>query len=38
MDDSRFKRFATDPKFRLVPKKERKVKIDPRFDDVLKYF
>jgi len=36
MDDPRFSKFQTDPKFRTVPRKERKVKIDDRFSAVLK--
>ena len=36
MDDPRFSKFQTDPKFRTVPRKERKVKIDDRFKAVLK--
>jgi len=35
MDDERFKKFATDPKFRSVPKKEKKVKIDARFQSMF---
>ena len=35
MDDERFARFATDPKFRTVPKREKKLKIDPRFQHVF---
>ena len=34
-DDPRFKRLRTDPKFRNVPKKERKIKIDQRFQSLL---
>lgn len=31
IDDDRFKHIATDPRFRGVPKSQRKVKIDKRF-------
>ena len=30
-DDERFSRFSTDPKFKTVPRKKKKVKIDSRF-------
>jgi hypothetical protein len=36
MADSRFSRFATDPKFRTVPRKEKKVSIDGRFKSMFK--
>ena len=36
MDDPRFSKFQTDPKFRTIPKKVRKVKIDERFQSLLK--
>lgn len=36
MDDPRFNKLFTDPKFRHVPKKERKVKIDQRFQSLFK--
>jgi hypothetical protein len=36
MDDPRFSKLFTDPKFRNVPKKERKVKIDERFQSMFK--
>ena len=36
MEDSRLAKFATDPKFRTVPKKQKKLKIDPRFQHVFK--
>ncbi len=36
MDDPRFSKLFTDPKFRNVPKKERKVKIDDRFKSMFK--
>lgn len=36
MDDPRFSKLFTDPKFRNVPKKERKVKIDNRFQSLFK--
>ena len=35
MDDARFAKFATDPKFRTAPKREKKLKIDPRFQHVF---
>ena len=35
MEDDRFSRFSTDPKFRTVPKKQRKVKVDERFAGVF---
>ena len=35
MDDERFSRFATDPKFRTVPKKQKKVTIDGRFKSMF---
>ena len=31
MEDERFAKFATDPKFRTAPKKQKKLKIDSRF-------
>lgn len=34
--DERFKHIATDPKFRRIPKAERKVKIDKRFQGMFK--
>lgn len=36
MDDPRFSKLFTDPKYRNVPKKERKVKIDDRFQALFK--
>jgi len=36
MEDSRFSKFKTDPKFRNVPKKQRKVQIDERFQSMFK--
>ena len=36
MEDSRFSKFNTDPKFRNVPKKQRKVQIDERFQSMFK--
>lgn len=36
MDDPRFTKLFSDPKFRNVPKKERKVKIDNRFQSLFK--
>ena len=36
MDDPRFTKLFTDPKFRNVPKKEKKVKIDQRFQSLFK--
>jgi len=36
MDDPRFTKLFTDPKFRDVPKKEKKVKIDQRFQSLFK--
>lgn len=35
-DDERFKHIANDPKFRRIPKGERKVKIDNRFKSMFK--
>ena len=35
MADQRFARFSTDPKFRTAPKRQKKVKIDPRFQHVF---
>ncbi|CAG9840016.1 unnamed protein product [Diabrotica balteata] len=35
MEDSRFTHIKTDPKFRRIPKKERKVKIDKRFQSMF---
>ena len=35
MDDERFAKFSTDPKFRTVPKKQKKLKIDPRFEHMF---
>ncbi|XP_018319855.1 ESF1 homolog [Agrilus planipennis] len=35
-NDSRFSHIATDPKFRRIPKSERKVKIDKRFQSMFK--
>jgi hypothetical protein len=35
MDDERFAKFTTDPKFRTAPKREKKLKIDPRFQHVF---
>ena len=35
MEDERFSRFTTDPKFRSVSKREKKLKIDPRFKHVF---
>lgn len=34
--DERFKHIATDPKFRRIPKLEKKVKIDKRFHGMFK--
>lgn len=36
MDDERFKHVLSDPKFRRIPKSERKVKIDKRFQSMFK--
>ena len=36
MDDPRFSKLFTDPKYRNVPRKERKVKIDERFQSLFK--
>jgi len=36
MDDPRFSRFSSDPKFRPLPKKERKVAVDDRFKGLFK--
>lgn len=36
MDDPRFGKLFSDPKFRNVPKKEKKVKIDQRFQSLFK--
>ncbi|KAI4463119.1 hypothetical protein MML48_4g00017354 [Holotrichia oblita] len=36
MEDKRFTHVATDPKFRRIPKAERKVKIDKRFKSMFK--
>ena len=36
MDDQRFAHVGRDPKFRSMPKKYRKVKIDKRFDAMFK--
>lgn len=36
MDDKRFTKLFTDPKYRNVPKKQRKVKIDDRFQSLFK--
>ncbi|XP_057654219.1 ESF1 homolog [Diorhabda carinulata] len=36
MEDKRFSHIKTDPKFRRIPKKERKVKIDKRFESMFK--
>lgn len=36
MEDQRFTHVATDPKFRRIPKTERKVKIDKRFKSMFK--
>lgn len=35
MDDPRFAKFSSDPKFRSVPRRERKIKIDPRFKSMF---
>ena len=35
MADQRFARFSTDPKFRTAPKRQKKLKIDPRFQHVF---
>ncbi len=35
-DDHRFSRFASDPKFKTVPRKKKKVKIDERFGSLFK--
>ncbi len=35
MDDPRFAKFSSDPKFRPVPRRERKIKIDPRFKSMF---
>ena len=35
MEDERFAKFATDPKFRTAPKRQKKLKIDPRFQHVF---
>ena len=35
MEDQRFARFSTDPKFRTAPKRQKKLKIDPRFQHVF---
>ena len=35
MEDERFARFSTDPKFRNAPKRQKKLKIDPRFQHVF---
>ena len=34
-EDSRFRKFATDPKFRSVSRKDKKVKIDKRFQSMF---
>lgn len=34
--DTRFKHITTDPKFRRIPKSERKIKIDKRFKSMFK--
>jgi hypothetical protein len=34
--DDRFKHVNSDPKFRRLPQKERKVKIDKRFETMFK--
>lgn len=36
MEDKRFKHIVTDPKFRRIPKGEKKVKIDKRFQSMFK--
>ena len=36
MSDDRFSRFSTDPKFRPVPRKERKAVVDDRFKGMFK--
>lgn len=36
MEDKRFSHILTDPKFRKIPKRERKVKIDNRFQSMFK--
>uniref|UniRef100_A0A1Y1KKF1 ESF1 RRM domain-containing protein n=1 Tax=Photinus pyralis TaxID=7054 RepID=A0A1Y1KKF1_PHOPY len=36
MDDQRFAHVESDPKFRRIPKSERKVKIDKRFKSMFK--
>ncbi|KAJ8952407.1 hypothetical protein NQ318_014499 [Aromia moschata] len=36
MEDKRFAHIANDPKFRRIPKNERKVKIDKRFQSMFK--
>lgn len=35
MDDQRFKHVLTDPKFRRIPKKDQKIKIDKRFQSMF---
>lgn len=35
-NDKRFEKFVIDPKFRRIPKSERKVKIDKRFKNMFK--
>ncbi|KAG5887354.1 hypothetical protein JTB14_018369 [Gonioctena quinquepunctata] len=35
MEDERFSHIATDPKFRRIPKSQRKVKIDKRFQSMF---
>jgi hypothetical protein len=34
--DARFKHMLSDPKFRRIPRKERKVQIDKRFEAMFK--
>ena len=36
MDDERFAHVGRDPKFRSMPKKHKRVKIDKRFDAMFK--
>lgn len=36
MEDKRFAHIINDPKFRRIPKKERKIKIDKRFQSMFK--